>query len=202
MDARRWPNRFRSREAPPTSGRGPGPWTLMAAVVLLASGCGGGEEVEEDAPAAGAEADVACAELVDYDSADVTTTDSGLGVLEISEGSGGAVEAGDTLRVHYTGCLTDGTRFDSSYDRGQPFGSGQQLFVVGQGQVIQGWDEGIPGMRPGGERLLVIPSELAYGERGAGGGVIPPNATLVFKVELVGYGQEASTDTTAPASEG
>lgn len=201
MDARRWPNPFRSRKAPTTSGRRPGPWTLMAALALLAGGCGGGEEVEEEAPAASAEADVACAELVDYDSAEVRTTDSGLGVLEISEGSGRAVEAGDTLRMHYTGCLTDGTRFDSSYDRGTPFGSGRP-FVVGQGQVIQGWDEGIPGMRPGGERLLVIPSELAYGERGAGGGVIPPNATLVFKVELVGYGQEASTDTTATATEG
>jgi FKBP-type peptidyl-prolyl cis-trans isomerase len=174
----------------------------MTVMVLLATAGGGGEEVEEDAAAAGAEADVACAELVDYDSADVRTTDSGLGVLEISEGSGRAVEAGDTLRVHYTGCLTDGTRFDSSYDRGEPFGSGQRPFVVGQGQVIQGWDEGIPGMRPGGERLLVIPSELAYGERGAGGGVIPPNATLVFKVELVGYGQEVSTDTAATETGG
>lgn len=201
MDARRWPNRSRSREASPTSGRGPCPWTLMAALVFLASGCGGGEEVEEDAPAAGAGADVGCAELVDYDSAEIRTTDSGLGILEISEGSGRAVEPGDTLRVHYTGCLTDGTRFDSSYDRGTPFGSGRP-FVVGEGQVIQGWDEGIPGMRPGGERLLVIPSELAYGDRGAGGGVIPPSATLVFKVEFVGYGQESPTDTTATAVEG
>lgn len=199
MNARRWPNRTRSRETPPTSGTGPGSWAVMTAAVLLVTACGGGEEVEEDAAAAEAEADVACAELVDYDSADVRTTDSGLGVLEISEGSGRAVEAGDTLRVHYTGCLTDGTRFDSSYDRGAPFGSGQRPFVVGEGQVIQGWDEGIPGMRPGGERLLVIPSDLAYGERGAGGGVIPPDATLVFKVELVGYGQEVATDTTAAA---
>lgn len=201
MDARRWPHRSRSREAPPTSGRGLGPWTVMTVMLLFATACGGGDEVEEDAPAAEAEADVACAELVAYDSADVRTTDSGLGVLEISEGSGRAVEAGDTLRVHYTGCLTDGTRFDSSYDRGTPFGS-ERPFVVGDGQVIQGWDEGLPGMRPGGERLLVIPSELAYGERGAGGGVIPPNATLVFKIELVGYGQEASTDSATTGAEG
>ncbi|MFW6192476.1 MAG: FKBP-type peptidyl-prolyl cis-trans isomerase [Gemmatimonadota bacterium] len=173
----------------------------MTVMLLFATACGGGDEVEEDAPAAEAEADVACAELVAYDSADVRTTDSGLGVLEISEGSGRAVEAGDTLRVHYTGCLTDGTRFDSSYDRGTPFGS-ERPFVVGDGQVIQGWDEGLPGMRPGGERLLVIPSELAYGERGAGGGVIPPNATLVFKIELVGYGQEASTDSATTGAEG
>lgn len=201
MDARRWPHRSRSREAPPTSGRGLGPWTVTTVMLLFASACGGGDELEEDAPAAEAEADVACAELVAYDSADVRTTDSGLGVLEISEGSGRAVEAGDTLRVHYTGCLTDGTRFDSSYDRGTPFGS-ERPFVVGDGQVIQGWDEGLPGMRPGGERLLVIPSELAYGERGAGGGVIPPNATLVFKIELVGYGQEASTDSATTGAEG
>lgn len=166
---------------------------MTVAALLVA--CGGGEEAEEEASAAGAATDAACAEITGYDPASLRTTDSGLGILEISEGSGRAVEAGDTLRVHYTGCLTDGTKFDSSYDRGAPFGS-ESPFVVGEGQVIQGWDEGIQGMRAGGERLLVIPPELGYGERGAGG-VIPPDATLVFRVELVGFGQGVGPDTSA-----
>lgn len=185
----------RSRRADPRSDRGFAAWATLAAVALLAA-CGGGDETTEDASSAAAEGDAVCAEIVAYDSTAVRETESGLGILDLSEGSGRAVEPGDTLRVHYTGCLTDGTRFDSSYDRGTPFGTGRP-FVVGEGQVITGWDEGIPGMRPGGERILVIPSELAYGERGAGGGVIPPNATLVFRVELVGYGQSAVSDTTA-----
>jgi FKBP-type peptidyl-prolyl cis-trans isomerase len=84
------------------------------------------------------------------------------------------------VRVHYTGWLTDGTKFDSSLDRGQPF-----RFVLGEGQVVQGWDEGVEGMRVGGRRKLTIPPNLGYGEAGAGG-VIPPNATLIFEIELVG----------------
>ncbi|HUN21768.1 MAG TPA: FKBP-type peptidyl-prolyl cis-trans isomerase [Anaerolineales bacterium] len=107
------------------------------------------------------------------------TTASGLKYAELQQGDGATVQKGSQVSVHYTGWLLDGTRFDSSYDRGEPFD-----LVVGAGQVIKGWDEGLQGMKVGGIRQLVIPANLAYGERGAGG-VIPPNATLVFEVEIV-----------------
>ena len=107
------------------------------------------------------------------------TTPSGLIYEELAVGSGAAVRAGSNVQVHYTGWLTDGTKFDSSLDRGDPFG-----FALGKGQVIAGWDEGVEGMRVGGKRKLTIPPALGYGAYGAGG-VIPPNATLVFEVELL-----------------
>jgi FKBP-type peptidyl-prolyl cis-trans isomerase FkpA len=107
------------------------------------------------------------------------TTPSGLIYDELVAGSGAAARAGSDVLVHYTGWLTDGTKFDSSVDRGEPFG-----FPLGQGQVIAGWDEGVEGMRVGGKRKLTIPPSLGYGAYGAGG-VIPPNATLVFEVELL-----------------
>ena len=106
-------------------------------------------------------------------------TDTGLKIEDLAEGSGTPAAAGDKVTVHYTGWLTDGTKFDSSLDRNQPFS-----FPLGGGRVIRGWDEGVAGMRPGGRRRLTIPSSLAYGAAGAGG-VIPPNATLVFEVELL-----------------
>ena len=109
----------------------------------------------------------------------VLTTDSGLKYIELKEGTGATPKAGQTVVVHYTGTLEDGTKFDSSRDRKQPFS-----FKVGAGQVIKGWDEGLSTMKVGGRRQLIIPPELGYGARGAGG-VIPANATLIFDVELL-----------------
>ena len=107
-------------------------------------------------------------------------SDTDLQITNEVVGEGAVAKAGDMVAVHYTGRLTDGTKFDSSVDRGQPF-----RFDLGVGQVIKGWDLGVAGMAVGGKRTLTIPSELGYGARGAGG-VIPPNATLVFDVELLG----------------
>jgi FKBP-type peptidyl-prolyl cis-trans isomerase len=106
------------------------------------------------------------------------TTPSGLKYQDLVLGDGALAEPGKRISVHYTGWLTDNTKFDSSVDRGQPFD-----FVLGQGQVIRGWDEGVKGMRVHGKRRLTIPSDLGYGPRGQG--PIPPNATLIFEVELL-----------------
>ena len=106
-------------------------------------------------------------------------TDSGLKIDDLVEGEGAAAEAGQQVTVHYTGWLVDGTEFDSSHNRNETFS-----FKLGAGQVIAGWDQGVAGMKVGGTRKLTIPPDMGYGERGAGG-VIPPNATLVFKVELI-----------------
>jgi FKBP-type peptidyl-prolyl cis-trans isomerase FkpA len=108
------------------------------------------------------------------------TTPSGLQYDDLLVGQGAFARAGDFVTVHYTGWLTNGRKFDSSLDRGDPFS-----FHLGQGQVIAGWDEGVQGMQIGGKRKLTIPSDLGYGPYGAGG-VIPPDATLVFEVELLG----------------
>ena len=109
-------------------------------------------------------------------------TDSGLKYEDTTVGDGATAIAGQNVSVHYTGWLTDGKKFDSSKDRNDPF-----EFKLGAGQVIRGWDEGVQGMKIGGTRKLTIPPQLGYGARGAGG-VIPPNATLVFEVELLAIG--------------
>jgi FKBP-type peptidyl-prolyl cis-trans isomerase FkpA len=112
--------------------------------------------------------------------AEETTTPSGLKYTDQEVGQGAEARAGQTVEVHYTGWLENGTKFDSSLDRRSPF-----KFALGAGQVIRGWDLGVAGMRVGGKRRLTIPPDLGYGARGAGG-VIPPNATLIFEVELLG----------------
>jgi len=108
------------------------------------------------------------------------TTSSGLQYIDLKIGAGAIAQAGTNVSVHYTGWLENGKKFDSSVDRGQPFS-----FPLGAGRVIKGWDEGVQGMKVGGKRKLIIPSNLGYGARGAGG-AIPPNATLIFEVELLG----------------
>lgn len=111
---------------------------------------------------------------------DEITTESGLKIETVLEGEGALAEAGKEVSVHYTGWLMDGRKFDSSVDFFQPF-----HFVLGRGKVIPGWDEGVMGMKVGGKRKLIIPPQLAYGDKGAGGGVVPPGATLKFEVELL-----------------
>lgn len=112
--------------------------------------------------------------------AEQTTTASGLKYEDIDAGTGAVAQSGQKAKVHYTGWLKNGQKFDSSKDRNEPF-----EFTLGTGQVIKGWDEGVAGMKVGGKRKLTIPADLAYGARGAGG-VIPPNAELTFEVELLG----------------
>lgn len=140
----------------------------LALSVLLAA-CG-----EEDV----ATQDPAAPEQEECDTSEVTT-DSGLIIQDIECGSGEEAQTGEAVTVHYVGTLEDGTQFDSSRDRGEPFS-----FPLGAGQVIPGWDEGVVGMKPGGVRKLTIPSDLAYGDAGRPP-VIPPAATLIFEIELI-----------------
>lgn len=137
--------------------------TLMFDIELL--------DILEGSPEAAAE----------VDDGEYTETDSGLKYYDLEAGEGDSPEQGDILEIHYTGWLEDGTKFDSSLDGGNPI-----MFKLGQGQVIAGWDEGVSTMKLGGKRQLSIPPELAYGEEGAGEGIIPPDATLIFDVELLG----------------
>ena len=111
--------------------------------------------------------------------ANTVKTPSGLAYVDIVAGSGASPVSGKPVKVHYTGVLENGTKFDSSVDRGEPF-----VFTIGVGQVIPGWDEGVMSMKVGGKRKLIVPPQLGYGAAGAGG-VIPPNATLIFDVELL-----------------
>ena len=170
--------------------------SALAATLLLAvaaAACGGepaeqanGGGGEDDRASATADAD--CDPLTGVSPDSLREGDEGLLMLTLEEGEGPPAQQGDTVRVHYLGCLTDGTKFDASYDRGEPFS-----FRVGAGRVIRGWDLGVAGMRPGGVRLLRIPPELGYGERGTPGGPIPPDATLLFRVERLAPGAPADT---------
>ncbi len=108
-------------------------------------------------------------------------TPSGLQYVDLVVGTGASPQQGQNVTVHYTGWLTNGKKFDSSLDRGQPF-----TFQIGEGQVIKGWDEGVMTMKVGGKRKLIIPPNLAYGSRDVGNGLIPANSTLIFEVELLG----------------
>jgi FKBP-type peptidyl-prolyl cis-trans isomerase FkpA len=157
----------------------PRPMLLLALFVALTlAGCASAPAPTPPTPAAAVTPAPAAAAPAAAGVKEVTTS-SGLRYTDLVVGNGVLAEDGMTVSVHYTGWLTDGTKFDSSLDRGQPF-----AFQLGAGQVIRGWDEGVRGMRVGGKRKLTIPPDLGYGERGAGG-VIPPNATLVFEVEFV-----------------
>lgn len=110
----------------------------------------------------------------------VVSLPDGLTYVDLKRGTGPVAKKGETVSVQYVGTLTNGKKFDSSRDRNQPFS-----FPLGGGQVIPGWDEGVAGMRVGGLRRLIVPPQLGYGAAGAGGGVIPPNATLIFEIELL-----------------
>jgi FKBP-type peptidyl-prolyl cis-trans isomerase len=140
----------------------------VALLALFLSACGGGD-AKSGAASTGFE----------LDSAALTKTPSGLQYQDVVTGTGPEATAGQVAVVHYTGWLTDGTKFDSSRDRGQPFS-----FPIGGGQVIAGWDQGVAGMKVGGRRKLVIPPDLGYGDMGSPP-VIPAAATLVFDVELM-----------------
>lgn len=154
----------------------------MIALVLLSgallAGCTAEPEVTSPAPEPAAEQPTT--EQPVAPEAPVATEDvTELEIEDLAEGDGAEAKQGDTVTVHYTGWLTDGTKFDSSLDSGQPF-----QFTIGEGRVISGWEAGVPGMKEGGKRKLVIPPAMAYGEPGRPP-VIPPSATLVFEVELV-----------------
>jgi len=165
---------------------------LVVALVLALVVCGcraqQPETVTPEAESAVSESPEAAKEVDAVDAArklgaptenEVVTMDSGLEYIDVKVGEGAEAKAGQTVSVHYTGWLVDGSKFDSSVDRGQPF-----EFPLGGGSVIKGWDEGVAGMKIGGVRKLIIPSDLGYGSRGAG--LIPPNSTLIFEVELLG----------------
>jgi peptidylprolyl isomerase len=136
---------------------------LSLGLLVLALGCGGGGKKPGGAALG-----------------DTVKTGSGLQYVDVKIGTGASPQTGQTAVVHYTGWLTNGRKFDSSKDRNEPF-----RFPIGQGRVIKGWDEGVASMKVGGQRKLIIPPQLGYGDRGAGS-VIPPGATLVFEIELLG----------------
>lgn len=151
--------------------------TLLPLVLLLA--CGGGEEPTPPPLPSGNPEDATYAPALNVDLSAMQRRTSGLYVQDLTVGAGAeAPTSGRSVVVHYTGWLTNGTKFDSSRDRGSTF-----TFIVGKGDVIKGWDEGVPGMKVGGKRKLVIPASLAYGPTARGS--IPANSVLVFEVELI-----------------
>ncbi len=160
-----------------------------AALSLVLSGCAPGTDAKAAAKPAGAPSPAAAAPTTPPSGGNTVTQapdpkatamPSGLQYIDVKVGDGATPQNGQTVRVHYTGWLDNGTKFDSSRDRNQPF-----EFGLGMGMVIKGWDEGVATMKVGGQRKLIIPADLGYGARGAGG-VIPPNARLTFDVELLG----------------
>lgn len=162
--------------------------TTIATILVFGLAACGGDASQNEAPPAAESATPAndstavtdtYAPELGVDLSAMQQSSTGLYTQDLVEGSGDPAEAGDVVRVHYTGRLPDGTTFDSSVPRGEPF-----EVTLGQGRVIPGWEEGLLGMRQGGRRLLVIPPALAYGSQGAGG-VIPPGATLIFEVEML-----------------
>lgn len=165
-------------------------WTVFLAAALAAAAlaCGGEEAGDADGTTPDADgtratavpADATCESLAALPADTMQAQGDGLRTLQVEEGEGRAAASGDTVVAHYLGCLTDGEEFDASYDRGEPIS-----FVLGTGRVIPGWDRGLEGLRPGGVRILRIPPELGYGSRGTPEGPIPPDATLLFQVEMV-----------------
>lgn len=151
---------------------------LLTGAAFLAA-CGGEEPAEQTQPEQSTPATEQPAQSPDASAPQGMEEVTELKIEDLQEGTGAEATAGKNVTVHYTGWLTDGTKFDSSLDSGQPF-----TFALGSGQVIPGWDQGVEGMKVGGKRRLTIPPQLAYGEQGAPP-VIPPNATLVFDVELL-----------------
>jgi len=155
----------------------------LASAFLVAAGCGGDKSSTPGTSSAVTSERASNAAGPMKVNGSPTTTSSGLQYWDVVVGTGATAVAGKGVKVHYSGFLTTGEKFDSSRDRGEPF-----VFQLGAGEVIKGWDEGVAGMKVGGQRQLRIPPGLAYGSSGAGG-TIPPNATLIFDVELLDVGK-------------
>jgi FKBP-type peptidyl-prolyl cis-trans isomerase FkpA len=155
-------------------------FALSLAAACLSSGAAAGQSQKPPAQTPQPKEKPAAMDKTEKTEPKEVVTPSGLKYVDLKQGEGDEAKSGQIVEVHYTGWLTDGKKFDSSLDRGQPF-----AFRLGAGQVIKGWDEGVAGMKVGGKRKLTIPPGLAYGNR-AVGGVIPPNSTLLFEVELLG----------------